>query len=349
MNETPFTKPDGISVVVCTHNGKERLEATLQSIFQQKTNPDLQWEVLVIDNASTDGTAAFCTALKNKFSFSHSFRVITELNPGLNNARKKGLAVSKYNWILFCDDDNHLFDNYVQTGFNLVAQNKGIGALGGLGLPLFESEKPDWFEEYHHSFAVGVQSDKNGKLSSKNPEVYGAGCFFYKPALQKIFTTGFKTVMSDRKGKSLSSGGDVEWCYLIHLMKYEIWFSDELKFYHLMPAARLNWDYYIKLKIGIANGSALILPYRFYFKNGIMSQSSYLFNYIKLWLLTCATYFLLMIKMSINTGYLKDRKIGLAKNILKAKVKSYSSNLITSLGHYRNIKRLLHNLKVEEN
>ena len=62
MNESTLSRPDGISVVVCTHNGKERLEATLQSIFQQKTTNELAWEILVIDNASTDGTKDCCIA-----------------------------------------------------------------------------------------------------------------------------------------------------------------------------------------------------------------------------------------------------------------------------------------------
>jgi len=336
-----LSRPDGISVVVCTHNGKERIEATLQSIFQQKTTNELAWEILVIDNASTDGTKDFCVDLKNKYSFNQNFRVISELNPGLNNARKKGLSESSFNWVLFCDDDNHLFDNYVQTGFNIISTNKSIGALGGMGLPLFESEKPDWFDQYHHSFAVGAQGNSNGKIQSQNPEVYGAGCFFYKPALQKIFATGFQTIMSDRKGKSLSSGGDVEWCYLIYLMKYEIWFSDELKFYHQMPAGRLTWEYYIKLKVGIANGSALIFPYRFYFKRGSVHQSLYFLKYILRWLITCIVYYQLLIKLRFKISDRNNNKIILAKEILNANVKSYSKNLFTSSRHYKNIKLLL--------
>jgi glycosyltransferase involved in cell wall biosynthesis len=345
MSESMLSRLDGISVVVCTHNGKERLEATLQSVFQQKTTIELAWEILVIDNASTDGTKDFCIDLKNKYDFGHSFRVVSEFNPGLNNARRKGLAESSFNWVLFCDDDNHLFDNYVQTGFNIISKNKSIGALGGMGLPVFESEKPDWFDQYHYSFAVGTQSNSNGKIQSQNPELYGAGCFFYKPALQKIFATGFQTIMSDRKGTSLSSGGDVEWCYLIHLMKYEIWFSDELKFYHLMTAGRLTWEYYIKLKVGIANGVALIFPYRFYFKSGKQHQIFYFLNYIQRWVIICLTYYQLLIKLVFKPSNTKDRKIILGKQILKANLKSYTQNLFASLKHYNRINTLLNNLQ----
>jgi len=344
--ESISSKPDGISVVVCTYNGKDKLEATLQSIFQQKTNKELLWEILVIDNASTDGTKDFCIDLRNKLSFTGSFRVLLESNPGLNNARLKGLAESKYNWILFCDDDNHLFDNYLQTGFNIISKNNSIGALGGMGLPIFESEKPEWFDQYYHSYAVGAQNNTNGRIHSKSPEVYGAGCFFYKPALQKVFGTGFQTIMSDRKGKSLSSGGDVEWCYLIHLMHYEIWFSDELKFYHLISADRITWSYYLKLKSGIASGSALLFPYLFTFKNDNVSSTLYLIKYLQKLVTFYFFYFLHFSKMAFRTRTIANRGRELGYLIIKAKAKSYRKNILTSFIHYKAIKLLQDKLKI---
>lgn len=344
--ETLSSKPDGISVVVCTYNGKDKLEATLQSIFQQKTNKELLWEVLVIDNASSDGTKDFCIELRNKLNFTGSFKVLLESNPGLNNARIKGLAESKYNWILFCDDDNHLFDNYVQNGFNIISKNDSIGALGGMGLPIFESEKPEWFDQYYHSYAVGTQNATNGRILSNNPEVYGAGCFFYKLALQKIFATGFQTIMSDRKGKSLSSGGDVEWCYLIHLMRYEIWFSDELKFHHLIPASRITWSYYLKLKSGIASGSALLFPYMFTFKNDKASSTLYLIKFLQKLLTYNFINFLHFSKIIFRKRKITNRSEELGYLILKAKAKSYRKNILMSLIHYKAIKLLQGKLKI---
>ena len=346
MKQALISKPDGISVVVCTYNGKERLTATLTSIFNQKTNNTFKWEVLLIDNASTDGTKEFCIdlSIKIKNKFNHSFRIINESNLGLNNARKKGLTESTYNWVLFCDDDNHLFDNYLQTGFDIISKHSSFGALGGMGLPLFEIQKPEWFDEYAHSFAVGRQNSSNGKITYGNPEVYGAGCYYYKPILQKIFATGYHTIMSDRKGKSLSSGGDIEWCYLLQIMNYEIWFSDELKFYHLMPATRLTWDYYIKLKKGIANGRALLFSYIFYLKKENTHPLFFLYNYFQYWAITCMVYLRLLLKINLKVKNKKDKKIILALNILKATAISFTKNLYASYQHYKQIMQLVKNL-----
>ncbi|MGF2076073.1 glycosyltransferase, partial [Enterococcus casseliflavus] len=47
----------GVSVVVCSHNGADRLPGTLAHLASQRVTRDLLWEVIVIDNASTDDTA----------------------------------------------------------------------------------------------------------------------------------------------------------------------------------------------------------------------------------------------------------------------------------------------------
>ena len=47
----------GVSIVLCTYNGKQRLETTLKHIATQKLT--VPCEIIFVDNASTDGTKAF--------------------------------------------------------------------------------------------------------------------------------------------------------------------------------------------------------------------------------------------------------------------------------------------------
>ena len=46
----------GVSVVVCTHDGAARLPATLAHLVSQTVPAGLAWEVVVVDNASTEAT-----------------------------------------------------------------------------------------------------------------------------------------------------------------------------------------------------------------------------------------------------------------------------------------------------
>jgi cellulose synthase/poly-beta-1,6-N-acetylglucosamine synthase-like glycosyltransferase len=47
----------GVSVVICCYNSSQRLPQTLGHLLAQECEVDLPWEVIVVDNASTDGTA----------------------------------------------------------------------------------------------------------------------------------------------------------------------------------------------------------------------------------------------------------------------------------------------------
>ena len=179
--------------------------------------------------------------------------------------------------LLFCDDDNYLDPSYVLIGEAIMNKNPKIGALGGNGEPVFEGEKPDWFDKYHYSFAVGKQADKSGKLNSKTAEIYGAASFWRRSVLQLIEKKGIETVLTGRRGNQLVSGDDVEWCFLVQLAGYEIWYEEQLKFKHLMTAGRLTWEYYLKLKKGISAGSALLFPYGYMLHQ--KGQNSFLFTF----------------------------------------------------------------------
>jgi GT2 family glycosyltransferase len=53
-------RPAGVSVVVCCHNSASRLPTTLHHLAAQEVPRDLGWEVIVVDNASTDRPFVLC-------------------------------------------------------------------------------------------------------------------------------------------------------------------------------------------------------------------------------------------------------------------------------------------------
>src|SRR6188768_949594 len=100
----------GISIVVCCYNSSERLGRTLDFIFKQSF--DHPWELIIIDNASSDNTFLVAENYKKSKPANIPFVIAKELRPGLKNAREKGFALSSYDYILFVDDDNWLSENY---------------------------------------------------------------------------------------------------------------------------------------------------------------------------------------------------------------------------------------------
>lgn len=323
----------GISIVICTYNGKSRISSALDSIGQQKTSFPV--ELLIVDNSSTDGTAEFCSEyLKLKLE-GFDWKVVYEPQSGLLHARITGMKVSQYDWVLFCDDDNVLFPDFLQKAFEILENDSSIGVLGSLGIPEIKGEKPKWFDQYAHSFATGSQL-QNAPLSNQLSHVYGACSIFKKDPLIALLDKGFSPVMVDRKNEILLSGGDVEWCWLMQVLGFKIEYSSDLKFYHQIPQSRLTWEYYLRLKEGISNGAGLLYSYRYFFQYPDHSLWQFHISYL-IQLLKAR---LLFFKNSVKWGSkpkLPAQKLALV--ILKSQMNSYSVNRQDSYSHFLQLKK----------
>lgn len=246
---------EGISVVVCCFNSAKRIEPTLNHLLRQKELLIESWEIIIVDNASTDDTAEVVLSIYNSYTGTKpTLKVVKEASPGLSNARVKGISEATFDYVVFCDDDNWLSDNYLSKALTLMKSNKSIAVLGGMGEPVFEVREPPyfWINQFHF-LAVGPQSDKNeSDVTNTRKVVYGAGmvinrCLFNELLYKYDFT--FQT--SDRKGNLLFSGGDYELCTAFVRIGYKIFWSDDLKFKHYIPKERTTIAYYKKLTKGL--------------------------------------------------------------------------------------------------
>jgi glycosyltransferase involved in cell wall biosynthesis len=90
---------DSISVVIPTHNRREFLAVTLTSVLRQK---DVEFDVIVVDEGSTDDTAAFLKTVSDpRVQFLRN-----ETPQGVCNARNQGIAATAGAWLAFVDDDD---------------------------------------------------------------------------------------------------------------------------------------------------------------------------------------------------------------------------------------------------
>lgn len=247
---------NGISVIICCYNSSKRIVPTLEYLLKQDFT--MPWEVVLVDNASNDDTSLVAQQIWDTESLTIPLRIAFEQQSGLSYARKKGLNESKYELIVFCDDDNWLASDYLSNAFRIFDANKNIGICGGLGSPEFEISPPFWFKDIKSGYALGPQGDSEGEVARS--WVYGAGMVVRKELLFQIEDIGLKSNITGRKGNELSSGEDVEICLLISLLGYDIWYSPQLKFQHFIPKARLSDDYLFRLYKGFGRANAMLKP-----------------------------------------------------------------------------------------
>ncbi len=250
----------GVSVIICCFNSSKRLVNTLEHLSRQQTRSS--WEIILVDNASTDGTSATAAKIWHDTGCPVSLRIVSELEKGQAAARKRGINESKYDILLFCDDDNWLDSHYLDSVWFTMSQNKQIGVLGGCGEAVADVPFPDWFRIAEQSYAVGIQGLNVNGFVSKNC-VYGAGMAVRKSVLTKLENLGSEFLLSGRTSGLIFSGDDTEICYQIKLCGYEIWHDTSLTFKHWISENRLTLNYINKLYRSFGKSKYILSCYEY--------------------------------------------------------------------------------------
>jgi|13_taG_2_1085334.scaffolds.fasta_scaffold55705_1 glycosyltransferase involved in cell wall biosynthesis len=262
---------EGVSVILCCYNSAERLPKTLQYLANQKIALSLKWELILVNNNSTDNTVEEAQELWKKNAVPTILQIIDEPNPGLSFARIAGVKKAQFSYVLFCDDDNWLQEDYLQTAYTFMDLNPKIGVLGGQSVGVLEGDQPNWWEKQKINYAVGKQAVTSGDITNRG-FVWGAGMIFRKEILTRLFNTGFTSLLSDRKGAILSSGGDSELCKWSLLLGYKLWYLESLQFSHFIEKERLMDEYLQKLLKGHKQAQPVLSLYNWFFKKGIYKK-----------------------------------------------------------------------------
>jgi glycosyltransferase involved in cell wall biosynthesis len=256
------------------------LPQTLTHLAAQQVDPRLPWEIMVVDNASTDETAK--TALDCwPDNFAVPLRVINQPEIGLSHARVRALDEAKYELITFIDDDNWVCPGWVQMVADLMSKRAEIGACGGISEACSEISAPWWFETYQEWYAVGPQADHEGDITWSRGYLWGAGLSIRRSAWKQLVELGFRFTLTDRCGTSLCAGGDSELCFALRLLGWRIWYEPQLKICHYLPANRLQWRYLRQILRGIGKASPLLRTYEVVsFHNSRSLQAWFVGNWV---------------------------------------------------------------------
>lgn len=268
---------NGVSIVICCHNSRGKLQPTLQHLLAQKTNgiPD---EIIIVDNNSDDDTAAFAKDILGRATV--PFQIIDESKPGLRFARERGIQSSRYDILIFCDDDNYLSDDYVHKVYAQFSADNSLALIGGMGTALSEVDLPEWFPDFQGLFAVGRPVTSAGPLQLGLGYVYGAGMAMRKSAWNKLANAGFQSASTDRQGKLLSGGHDVELSHAFRLIGEKVVFDDSLNFKHYIEPRRLTNEYLMALARGSA-GSFVAFVYYLMFQRNVTTTHAFMWAYTK--------------------------------------------------------------------
>lgn len=129
-----------VTVLICTRNRRASLKRTLDSLARCRVAPDLRWEVLVVDNGSSDGTSAVIEDFASKLPI----RSVREDVPGLSHARNTGVRHAGGRYILWTDDDVLVEGGWLEAYASAFAAHPEAAFFGGRVHPVLEPPTPAW-------------------------------------------------------------------------------------------------------------------------------------------------------------------------------------------------------------
>jgi glycosyltransferase involved in cell wall biosynthesis len=134
-----------VSVVVPTFNRRQLLQRTLESLLQQQSG-SVRYEVLVVDNNSTDDTRAVVDALTRRW---RGVRYLFEPRCGVSHARNTGIAAARAPIIAFIDDDVEADPVWIATIKRVFDDHPGIDCVGGRIDARWAAPPPAWLTPKH--------------------------------------------------------------------------------------------------------------------------------------------------------------------------------------------------------
>lgn len=149
-----------ISVIICTYNRASMLEGCLDSLCKQTLDSN-QYDILVIDNNSSDDTAAVSVAYAKKCE---NIRYVIEERQGLSHARNTGCAEADTEYLIYLDDDTIIPVEYLSNVVSVIMRFSP-DIMGGPIYPFYTSNKPFWFRDRYELRKNAEQSGFSDKCS----------------------------------------------------------------------------------------------------------------------------------------------------------------------------------------
>ena len=245
-----------ISAVICTLDRAQYLRKALRSLVDQ-TLPREQYEIIVVDNGSTDETADM---IRDEFTSAEKLCFVREAVLGLSQARNTGWRTAKGEYIAFLDDDAIASPQWLETIINVFETIKPRpGCVGGKVDPIWEASRPEWLSDTMVPYLTVVSWSDTPMTMSENQWLAGANMAFPRVLLE---SAGGFFVGLDRKGRKLLSMGDVQLQRELEKRGYRCFYHPAVAVQHHVPASRLTKDWFVRRSFWQGVSDALMQIHR---------------------------------------------------------------------------------------
>jgi len=247
-----------LTVAIPTYNGAKRLPEVLEQLkvsgkhssSATTSTETFSWEVIVIDNNSTDETAKVVQTYQANWSSQHPLRYCFEPRQGAAFARRRAFEEANGTLVGFLDDDNIPASDWMASAYAFALAHPEAGAYGSQIHGVFEVTPPENFQRLAPFLAITQKGSKPLRYEPQKKVLPpSAGLVVRRQAWLESVPS--KLVLTGRTPTSMVTSEDLEMLSHIQAKGWEIWYNPAMQIDHKIPHWRLEREYLIPFFRGI--------------------------------------------------------------------------------------------------
>lgn len=238
-----------ITVILCTYNRCDSLAAALESVAVSRLPPSVSWEVLVVDNNSTDQTREVVERFASRYL--GRFRYAFEARPGKSHALNSAIHDTNARILAFMDDDVQVEPDWLHMLTRIFDDPEYAGA-GGRILPETEFTPPTWLEtSARYALAPLAMFDLGPVAGRLREPPFGTNMAFRREVFVRY--GDFRRDLGPRPGSEIRSE-DTEFGMRLLRGGEHLWYEPAAVVRHRIAPSRITRYYFLKWWFDKARG-----------------------------------------------------------------------------------------------
>jgi glycosyltransferase involved in cell wall biosynthesis len=227
-----------ITAVICTHNRAPFLRKAIRSLVTQTLDP-AAYEILIVDNASTDDTRS---VIEGERSQQPRIRCLREPTVGVSRARNAGWRGAESHFVAYLDDDAIAEPHWLERMLEfLETTTPQPGAVGGRIEPIWERPRPAWLSDQMARALTVVDWADEAIILKPDQWIVASNIGFPRRVLEEI--GGFRVDLG-RQGPRLLSNEENLARIQIEARGYRCYYHPRIMVRHHMHASRINQTWF---------------------------------------------------------------------------------------------------------
>lgn len=229
------------SILIPTHNRADSLARTLESISHMNLPQGQNFEVVVVDNNSSDHTREVVERMAKATGL--LMKWVLETRQGTNHARNRGIQEAKGTYLLFTDDDVVVTPHWLADYIKAFETYPNAACMSGRVIPEFSSGQPAWLPEDLLSYYGNQDYGDEARPFPFPKYPMEMNMAFRKDFLIRV--GGFPTAIMRNATTLMSNDGKLFFNSLHHMQESVMYIPSGL-IYHQIPPERITQDWLMK-------------------------------------------------------------------------------------------------------